>query len=50
MDIPLRLLYGKVNEIMDRVFDYRAGEGIEMPPFSTLDTKKAEGKAADRAA
>jgi Na+-translocating ferredoxin:NAD+ oxidoreductase RnfC subunit len=36
MNIPLRLLYRKVNEIVMDVFDYEAGSGIEQSPFSVL--------------
>jgi ferredoxin len=36
MNIPLRLLYRKVNEIVMDLFDYEAGSGIEQSPFSVL--------------
>ena len=39
MDIPLRLLYGKANEIVKRVFDYEAGTADEQSPFSVLEEK-----------
>ena len=39
MDIPLRLLYRKVNEIVKDVFDYTTGESSEQPPFSILGDK-----------
>jgi len=39
VDIPLRLLYRKVNEIVGDVFDYRAGTSTDQPPFSILGDK-----------
>lgn len=39
VDIPLRLLYRKANEIMKRVFDYAAGTDDDKPPFSALEEK-----------
>jgi hypothetical protein len=36
MDIPLRTLYRKVNDIVKDVFDYRAGESDEASPFSEI--------------
>ncbi len=39
MDIPLRLLYRKVNKIVKDVFDYSTGESSEQPPFSILGDK-----------
>jgi len=39
MDIPLRLLYRKVNTIVKNVFDYSTGENSEQPPFSILGDK-----------
>ena len=45
MDIPLRLLYRKVNEIVVDVFDYETGTSAELPPFSILgDTVTLEPK------
>ena len=35
-DIPLRLLYGKVNAIVKEVFDYDTGSPGEQSPFSIL--------------
>ncbi len=35
-DIPLRLLYRKVNAVVDDLFDYRAGEGEQPPPFTII--------------
>lgn len=39
MDIPLRLLYGKTNEIVKRIFGYEAGTAREQSPFSVLEEK-----------
>lgn len=39
MDIPLRLLYRKVNEIVKRVFDYEAGTSPGQSPFHALGDK-----------
>ena len=36
VDIPLRLLYRKVNEIVKDMFDYEAGISQSQPPFSLL--------------
>jgi len=36
MDIPLRLLYRKVNAIVSDVFDYTTGASADQPPFSIL--------------
>jgi hypothetical protein len=36
MDIPLRLLYRMVNQIVMDVFDYRAGIDAEESPFNLL--------------
>jgi len=36
MDIPLRLLYRKVNETVNDLFDYKAGTGDSQSPFSIL--------------
>lgn len=36
MDIPLRLLYGKVNRIVQELFQYQAGSRADQPPFSAL--------------
>jgi len=36
VDIPLRLLYRKVNEIVVDVFDYQAGSNADPSPFSIL--------------
>jgi formate dehydrogenase (coenzyme F420) beta subunit len=39
MDIPLRLLYRKVNKIMIDLFGYSAGTSAGQPPFSMLGDK-----------
>lgn len=36
VDIPLRLLYRKVNQIVSEIFDYRPGSGTDQSPFSVL--------------
>jgi formate dehydrogenase (coenzyme F420) beta subunit len=36
MDIPLRLLYQKVNQIVMNLFDYKTGTSVDQPPFSIL--------------
>jgi Na+-translocating ferredoxin:NAD+ oxidoreductase RnfC subunit len=36
MDIPLRLLYQKVNQIVMDLFDYDTGTSADQPPFSIL--------------
>jgi len=38
-DIPLRLLYRKVNEIVKDVFDYQTGSTTDQSPFSQLGDK-----------
>jgi formate dehydrogenase subunit beta len=38
-DIPLRLLYRKVNEIVEKVFDYETGTSPEHSPFNVLGDK-----------
>ena len=35
-DIPLRLLYRKVNQIVTRVFDYQTGTSADQSPFNIL--------------
>ncbi|MFO7984831.1 MAG: 4Fe-4S binding protein [Desulfatiglandaceae bacterium] len=45
MDIPLRLLYRKVNEIVTQVFDYKTGTSATQSPFNILgDTVTLEPK------
>ncbi|MCP3889823.1 MAG: hypothetical protein GY702_13260 [Desulfobulbaceae bacterium] len=39
MDIPLRLLYRKVNNIVSNVFDYETGSSANQSPFSVLGDK-----------
>jgi ferredoxin len=39
VDIPLRLLYRKVNEIVLNVFDYQTGSNVNQSPFSILGDK-----------
>ena len=56
VDIPLRLLYRKVNEIVVEVFDYETGASTEQSPFNllgdqvTLEPKPmaTDGKASSR--
>ncbi|MFW5908137.1 MAG: 4Fe-4S binding protein [Desulfosalsimonas sp.] len=36
MDIPLRLLYRKVNEIVVDLFDYETGSAREKSPFNII--------------
>lgn len=36
MDIPLRLLYRKVNDIVAQVFDYKTGTSASQSPFNIL--------------
>jgi formate dehydrogenase subunit beta len=36
VDIPLRLLYRKVNEIVSEVFDYTTGTSADQSPFNML--------------
>ena len=38
-DIPLRLLYRKVDEIVQDVFDYETGTSLDQSPFSVLGEK-----------
>lgn len=38
-DIPLRLLYRKVNQIVKDVFNYETGSAPGLPPFSMLENK-----------
>ena len=50
MDIPLRLLYGKVNQIVKDVFDYDTGSGTLDSPFNILgDTVTLEPKPIETA-
>ena len=50
MDIPLRLLYQKVNQIVMDLFDYETGTSVEQPPFSILgDTVTLEPKPIELA-
>ncbi len=37
MDIPLRLLYRKVNAVVEATFGYQTGTSPDMPPLSTLE-------------
>jgi ferredoxin len=39
VDIPLRLLYRKVNDIVVNVFDYNTGSSADQSPFSILGDK-----------
>jgi len=39
VDIPLRLLYQKVNQIVLDLFDYKTGTSWQQPPFSVLGDK-----------
>ena len=41
-DIPLRLLYSEVSQIMDKLFDFRAGEKPVQSPLSFLDSENEE--------
>ena len=41
MDIPLRLLYGKVSQIVKDVFDYDTGSSALESPFNILGDKVA---------
>jgi Fe-S oxidoreductase len=36
VDIPLRLLYRKVNGIVSDVFDYKTGTSADQSPFNML--------------
>jgi hypothetical protein len=36
MDIPLRLLYQKVSQIVLNLFDYKTGTSPDQPPFNLL--------------
>lgn len=38
-DIPLRFLYRQMNEIVEQVFDYTPGSGIEKSPFTIIGDK-----------
>ena len=42
VDIPLRLLYGKVNQIVGDVFDYRTGTSSARSPFNLLGDEAFE--------
>ena len=39
VDIPLRLLYRKVNQIVRELFDYEAGTDQVLSPLGMLDEK-----------
>lgn len=39
MNIPLRLLYRKVNEIVAALFDYETGTSVDQPPLNILGDK-----------
>jgi formate dehydrogenase subunit beta len=39
MDIPLRLLYRKVNEIVAALFNYETGTSADLPPLNMPDDK-----------
>jgi len=39
VDIPLRLLYRKVNEIVVNIFNYETGSSTNQSPFSILGDK-----------
>jgi ferredoxin len=41
VDIPLRLLYRKVNEIVVNVFEYETGSSADQSPFSMIGDKVA---------
>lgn len=46
VDIPLRLLYRKVNNIVEGLFDYKTGSSMSQSPFSILgDTVELEPKS-----
>ena len=47
VDIPLRLLYRKVNEIVVNVFDYETGSSADQSPFSILGDKVDPGAETD---
>ena len=50
VDIPLRLLYRKVNEVVVNIFDYETGSGSTQSPFSILgDTVTLEPKPIELA-
>jgi formate dehydrogenase (coenzyme F420) beta subunit len=50
VDIPLRLLYRKVNDIVKTVFDYETGSAADQSPFSILgETVTLEPKPMDAA-
>ena len=38
-EIPLRLLYREVNEVVSHVFDYQPGQGMEKSPFTMIGDK-----------
>ena len=38
-EIPLRLLYREVNEVVSDVFDYQPGQGMEKSPFTMIGDK-----------
>lgn len=51
VDIPLRLLYRKVNQIVMDTFDYKTGGRADQPPFSMLgDEVKLQLRPIDLAA
>jgi len=51
VDIPLRLLYRKVNQIVMETFDYKTGAQTDQPPFSILgDEVKLELRPIELAA
>jgi ferredoxin len=45
-DIPLRLLYRKVNDIIAKEFDYKTGLSLEQPPFSLLFDRSSKAAEA----
>jgi hypothetical protein len=49
MDIPLRLLYGKVNQIVSDVFDYQTGTSSARSPFNILGDEALEPAKMDAA-
>lgn len=46
VDIPLRLLYRKVNDIVRQLFGYQTGLSLEQSPFSLLVDRPAAAEAA----
>ncbi|MFI5330944.1 MAG: 4Fe-4S binding protein, partial [Desulfobaccales bacterium] len=50
VDIPLRLLYRKSNEIVKDLFGYETGLSQEQPPFSLLGESAPAAAAAHREA